>query len=255
MVKRRVSQSNVQSEHQLAIQGSPTSRWPNHRLRLLFARALERSTHHAIPRGQVVCLGDRAGAADVRWVVDCELLGWRGSGASAPVGRYRGGSGGEAAAVAAARKGWPGVDRVRNGVLLVPHPLRGGRRPSCDHAATRSCGGATDSVLRRRGGASDSGSQGRSSSWTMLSRAQCGATTGVDASGGGCSTLSRLLMCQWSRRGRFHCFQFAYGGRGTIPRIFYATLDSGHFFYELLAWQTLAPVPMRKWSHACVSPR
>ena len=195
----------------------------------------------------------------MRWVVDCELVGWRESGVSAPLGRYRGGSGGEAAA---AEEGWKGVDGVRDGVLLVPHPLRGGLRPSCDHAAKRSCsaaqdfrGGATDSVLRRRGGASDSGTQGRSSSWTRLSRAQCGATTGVDASGGACSTLSRLLMCQWSRRGRFHCFQFAYGGRGTIPRIFYATLDSGHFFYELLAWQTLAPVPMRKWSHACVSPR
>ena len=36
-------------------------------------------------------------------------------------------------------------------------------------------------------------------------------------------------MCPWSRRGSFDWFQFAYGGRGKIPRIFHATLDSELF--------------------------
>ena len=80
--------------------------------------------------------------------------------ASAPFGRYRQGLGGEAAVAAAAGEGWPGVDRVRDGVLPVTRPSwRWTSTFLCDHVATSSCspvqdytGDAADSVLRRRGG-------------------------------------------------------------------------------------------------------
>ena len=56
----------------------------------------------------------------MRWVVVCELLGWRGSGKAAPPGRYGGGAGGEAAAVA----GLGGGEGAGWGGRRVPGALR-----------------------------------------------------------------------------------------------------------------------------------
>ena len=62
-------------------------------------------------------------------------------------------------------------------------------------------------------------------------------------------------MCQWSRRGRFDCFQFACGGRGRTPHFL---RDAGFWTFFRRApfvWQSLALVHARQWLHACVSLR